>query len=287
MSWQERVVKTPLYEEEDKPSGSPSGEEGEEEGGSPPSGTVKEDPQPQTPTEGEGPFSNPVLKGRFKTEEELAEFLGVQDSVVKSQRQRLNTFEDQRNVPAPAPEPEASGDPKDFFEDPYGAMKKVVEGELKKTIAPLMADLSERKTRGAWDEVSDKYDNFPLYKEAVQERIRSFGIPTSQVTPDLVEEIFLAQVGKSALDGSFSRPVPDRPAQPEARMNPQHRPSSHPPRQEESTKDRELNEDEKKYARMMFRESKDPYGDYLKYSDDQVAMNEDGFIMVEDIADDS
>jgi hypothetical protein len=264
------------YDELEDPSG-PDGE-GEGEGLSQ-TGEQTNSNEPPTntdPAEGQSPFSNPALAGKFSSEAELAEFLAVQDSTIGSLRTRTNALEDQVN--RGVPEVDASSEPIDpqaFFSEPESAISTIIERQLKKAIAPLVADVAESKTQRVWNSVESDYPNFKTYRGAVEEQIRAWGIPPTAVTEDLIRTTYLAKVGEAAIGGNYNPSTPESKTSVESPpLIPQLRPSSHPPREPDSPTKRKLTEEEKHYARIQFKNAKDadgkavdPYNAYLEWSE--------------------
>jgi hypothetical protein len=272
-----------LYDKQDEPGGSGSGEPNdlEEETEEIQTQTeTTEEPGPGTGTEIQGGFTSPALAGKFKSEQELLEFLSVQDSALKAARARATQLENQPRGVEPAPEPESPDDPQAFFADPHKAVAKIIERELKKTVAPLLGDMASRRSREQWDSVAAKFPNFETYREAVEETLKSWNIPPEQQSAELIERVFKSEVGNAALEGRFMEPTtPATPSgEPAApRNNPQHRPSSHPtsPSGDKKTKVK-LTEEEKKLARIQFKNAVgddgkpvDPEAEYIKWALDE------------------
>ncbi len=280
-----RWMKTGLYDEVDDPS-DPGGEGTEEEM------EESEDPspppsnEPPTPTEGQSPFSDPRLEGL--SEAEIAERLAVSESTIRAQRKRMDELETLATRAQPQPQEDddlEDRNPQKFFEDPYGEMSKVIEKQLKSAVAPLVGDLKSRRVQGIYENLSQEYPNFDQYRSAVQEQIRLWNIPDEAINEDLVRTTFLSKVGEASLsrrDNGQNRETETRetPKQDQPPLSPQHRPSSHPPRQEDKTKKRKLTEEERKFARIQFRGSDDPYAEYLKWADAET--NEDGAFVLDD-----
>jgi hypothetical protein len=270
-----------LYEELDDLGESGSGGQGEESETQDEDQIQTEDQDPGTGTEPEvqGGFASPALAGRFKTEQELLEFLSVQDSALKATRSRVSQLENQPARGAPEPEPEPSNDPQEFFANPHEAVSKIIQKELRGIVAPLLGDMASRKAREQWDSVAAKYPNFGTYREAVEETLRSWNVPPEQQSAELIERVFKSEVGNAALEGRFmepSNPAPTSPqnGDPAPRTNPQHRPSSHPTAPVGGSKAKvKLTEEEKKLARIQFRGATDkdgkpvdPEAEYIKWA---------------------
>lgn len=246
-----------------------------------------EDPDLQTPTE-ESPFKNPALAGKFKSEQELAEFLSVQDSALRAATQRAANAESQRGGPEPEPEPEPE-DAQEFFQNPHAAVRNIIGKELKQIVAPLLGDLAQRRHQGAWSNVAAKYENFERFRPAVEETLRAWNIPADQHNEELIERVFLSEVGKAAVNGSYAgtqaETAPN--GDPPTRMSPQHRPSSHPSRSSSKEKPKiKLTEEERRLARIQFRNTKDKDGNpvdpeeaYIEYA---LAENRDGHFLIDE-----
>jgi len=273
-----------LYDELDDPS-DPGGEGAATEEEESPSSTTENSQEPPTPTEGQTPFSHPSLEGL--SEAEVAERLAVSESTIKAQRKRMNELESIASRPAAPAQEEEEGerDPQKFFEDPYGEIGKIIEKQLTQAVAPLAQDLKSRRVQGIYDSLAQEYPNFGQFKGAVAEQIKLWGIPDDAVNEDLVRTTFLSKVGEASLstrqngrqDETEARQEP-QPEQP--RVSPQHRPSSHPPKEPKADAPRALTEEEKRFARIQFPKAKDPYKEYREWADAET--NEDGAFILED-----
>ena len=271
--WMRKVGQNSMLFEQQEESGmSGIGDSEEEETNQ--SGIQNNSQEDQTLTEGQSPFSDPSLAGRFKTEADLAEFLAVQDSAVKSLRTRTQTLEQEMSRPREIlrEEPEEEITAQDFFADPTKNIQKIVaktiEAQLKSTVAPLLQDVARNRNKESWDTVKNRYDNFETYREATEEKLRAWGVPTENQNPELIEQAFLAEVGAAAVSGNF-RPHQGREHNPTApAINPQHRPSAHPIKPDGGgRKDKiKLTEEERRLARVQFRGSENPEEDYVKWA---------------------
>ena len=231
----------------------------------------------QTPSDGQSPFEHPLLKG--KSEAEIAELLSVTQEAARSQRNRIASLEQEvRNRPAAIVEEVdelAEVDSAEFFKEPVGNVRKIVEQvvgkQLKDIVGPLVRDIRADKSEKKWSSVAAKHPNFETYREAVEEQIAAFGISEDQLTSAVIEEIFFSKVGRAAIDGSFAGVKQrngdgdgeERPA----RINPQHRPSSQPLRKGgEEVQKIELTEEEKRMARIQFKGAKNPEKAYIDWA---------------------
>jgi hypothetical protein len=287
--WKRELDRTVTPFEEDLEAGSSGGAETEENEEEEKTGDQMEDQSPPTPTKAQTPFTNPKL-GKFQTEEALAEYIAANEAALKAVRTRADNLED-RLTAAPPPQPEADEDfdPKTFFEKPHDVIRSIIKKELTSTVAPLLQDISTRRSEGAWGEVSEKYPGkFEIYRDAVQEQLRVWGIPRDQQTSELIERVFLSEVGNAALSGNFqiSEMGEDgrgngEQGQGQQSINPQLRPSSHPIRETGDTAPKvRLTEEEKRLARIQFGGSKDPESEYIKWSQEE---NDDAaYVLPED-----
>jgi hypothetical protein len=231
---------------------------------SPPSGEpAQSEPDHQTATESETGF----LGGRFRTEEELAEYLSVQDSTLKALRARISALEALPQQQKQEQQQDEPSDPRKFFEDPHGEVAKILKKELRDIVAPLIQDVQSRRVRDQWEAVRSKYSNFDTYREAVEETLRAWNIAPEYQTAELIERVFLSEVGKSVLESK----QPERKSG--IRINPQLRPSSHPTKKEEGKPKIKLTEEERRLARIQFKgvvdkdgKPVDPEEEYIKWA---------------------
>jgi hypothetical protein len=284
--WKRELDRTVSPFEEDLEAGSSGGAETEEEEETQ-TGDQTGDQDPPIPTKAQTPFTNPKL-GKFQTEEALAEYIAANEAALKAVRTRADNLED-RLTAAPPPQPvvEDDFDPKTFFEKPHDVIRSIIKKELTSTVAPLLQDISSRKSEGAWSEVSEKYPGrFEVYRSAVQEQLRTWGIPRDQQTAELIERVFLSEVGNAALSGNFQISEMGEDGrgngeQGQQNISPQLRPSSHPIRETGDTAPKiRLTEEEKRLARIQFKGSKDPEVEYIKWSQEE---NDDAaYVLPED-----
>jgi hypothetical protein len=282
-----------LYAKMEDPGGSGSGElsEEEEEGGTE-TETATEEQDLGTVTEAQSPFSNSSLAGRFKTEQDLLEFLSVQDSALKATRTRASQLEMQLTKPASAVvEEEEEGDAQQFFREPHKEVARIVERQLKGIVSPLLQDMETRRSRGEWDLVKEKYSNFGTYQEAVEETLKSWNVPSNQQSAELIERVFLSEVGKASIEGNFVAPngrAMEEAAPTGNRINPQHRPSSHPTSSDkgDGRAKIKLTEEERKLARIQFKNKTDKDGKPIDpeqaYIDWALDENKDGHYLLDE-----
>ena len=251
------------------------------------------DPLSDNPPTGsnQSPFSHPGLAGM--SEQEVADMLAVSRSTVASLRKRADTLDAQLKakdaVPATPADPKpVKKDPTDFFANPHDEVREIIRQEMRESINPLLADIVGRREESLWTTMGNKYPNFGKYQEAVQAKLDFWNIPKSAYNQDTVTEAFKAVLGDSILEGNdvnVQSMGDGNDAKPNTTPIPQHRPSSHPVRQgNENNTPRELDEEEKKFARIQFRgvPAAKAYELYRSMQDDANVDDDGNFLVDED-----
>ena len=116
----------------------------------------------------------------------------------------------------------------DYWDDPVGAMTKILDDKLSKVIQPFAADLSISRAQGLWAQVGAQYPDLPQYKPLIDQIISAN--PGVELTAGILESYYLLAVGMVARNPNVatapSAPAPtptaSRPAPP------QHGASKHP-----------------------------------------------------------
>ncbi len=250
------MVTWPFREKE--PS-SEVGEEGTKEGKEEEKKTPEsssETPPTDTQDGVEGPFTHPSLVG--KSEQELADLLALsdlKDITIKEQKAAVDSIGNQPPTPAPEPEPPVDATSAEYFENPIGTTRKMIQEELKSIVAPLEAQFAKGFVKDAWEEVGEEIPNLAQMRPAIEAVLKRSGI-TNPTSAHIIGSYDMA-VGQAARQGTVipgvapvdSDPSP-KPEVENPRMIPQHAVSTQPIAETEKKVEFEpLNENEARLAR--------------------------------------
>lgn len=245
----------------------------------------------------QSPFT--FTSGRFagKTPEEVEEMFNVADATIRTQGRTLNEI---RNAPPPqhsdppAPKKDEPEDPAAFFASPRKSVRdevrNILKEELGEAISPFMEDLRANKTRSAYTEIAEKYPNFSKYRQLVDTVLQRAGNTTPSVN-DLEWAYLIARgiaaeqgmeisddsgSGNRNGDGNMNRGN-ERPAPPQHRSSAQtiSRPGNDQSKKGTKKQYRELDEEEKRYARMQGFKSDEEYIDYLDMDPEEVPTHDE------------
>lgn len=227
-----------------------------EDGGT--GGDPQNEPESQNPTNSpahqtgtESPFSSGPLAG--KSPEEIATLVSTQQAAIREQHQALEEARRVRNEPAPSPKPEPTPgiSSEDFWADPVGTNRRLIEdvvrNEMGEIIAPFKEDLATRYAQEAWNQLGQSYPDYQNYADLMRSILDRQGIASPNLQ-SLTAVYFMAK-GIVSSQGSQDEPQ----SEPQQRVNsPQHRASSHPisDKPKKSENRRELTENERRLMRM-------------------------------------
>ena len=216
-------------------TGDPPSPAAEGNGGDKPKEGDQKDPSSQnletdpTPT-GETPFTHAALSS-YKSEEELAEFLGVYEATVREQGAEVTRLTAELNKPVEAiPEPKDPTDvpAEEFWREPMANVRKAVEetvkSQLQEIIQPFRDDLAVNRLAGSWSAVRSRHPDLDQFKPMIDSILSRTGV--TNPSEGQIEYNYYTAVGLAARN-TGETVVPASPAPPPA-PPPQHAPSNHP-----------------------------------------------------------
>jgi hypothetical protein len=162
------------------------------------------EPEATTTTSTKDPTVQPT---KTEAEKRLEQIVAAQQAIIKSNKESVDQMQQRLDALEKGPPASPEETSQAYYKDPIGETRKLIQAELKETIAPLQDMLKTSTSKSDYEKEKDKLRNDPHYKllfergEHYIDALMEKQEPTEQnLTLVLMGLLGAAQVGKVDID---------------------------------------------------------------------------------------